>query len=91
MNQNRKNVRSTKAIPTQLKISNTTALRGKKMRNMYTKVYNVCNTIFSDQTGQFPQQPRRGNKYIMVMVEINSNAIFVKFINIHNEAKLTQA
>jgi hypothetical protein len=38
----------------------------------------VRETMFSDQTGQFPMRSQRGNKYIMVMVEINSNAILVE-------------
>ncbi len=33
--------------------------------------------MFSNQTGQFPMHSQQGNKYIMVMVEINSNAILV--------------
>jgi hypothetical protein len=38
----------------------------------------VRETMFSDQTGQFPTRSQRGNKYIMVMVEIDSNAILVE-------------
>jgi len=34
--------------------------------------------MFSDQTGQFPTHSQQGNKYIMVMVEIDSNAILVE-------------
>ncbi len=34
--------------------------------------------MFSNQTGQFPTRSQWGNKYIMVMVEINSNAILVE-------------
>ncbi len=34
--------------------------------------------MFSNQTGQFPTQLQQGNKYIMVMVEIDSNAILVE-------------
>ena len=50
----------------------------KKMRDIYTKVCWVRNTVFSDQTGQFPTRSKRGTKYIMVMVEIDSNAILVE-------------
>jgi hypothetical protein len=38
----------------------------------------VRKTMFSDQTGQFPTRSQQGNKYIMVMVEIDSNAILVE-------------
>jgi hypothetical protein len=34
--------------------------------------------MFSDQTGQFPTCSQQGNKYIMVMVEINSNTILIE-------------
>jgi hypothetical protein len=38
----------------------------------------VRETMFSDQTGQFPMRSQQDNKFIMVMVEINSNAILVE-------------
>ena len=66
LHQARKNVRSTKTSA--FKEPNTTQLRGQKIRDVYTKVYNVRETIFSDQTGQFPKRSSRGNKYVMVLV-----------------------
>ena len=54
MNRTRKNVRSTKQKATPLEKSDTATLRGKKVRDIYTNVYEVRNTVFSDQTGQFP-------------------------------------
>ena len=57
---------------------NITQLWDKKIRDVYTKVYDIRNTIFSDQTGQFPTRSQCGNKFIMVMVEIDSNAILVE-------------
>ena len=51
MNQTRKNVRSTKPKPMPLEISNTTQLRGKKQRDVFTRVYDARETIFLDQTG----------------------------------------
>ena len=74
MNQTRKNVRSTKVFET----SNATTLKGKKFRDVGIHVYNVRETIFSDQTGKFPKRSQKGYKYIMVMVEIDSNAILVE-------------
>ena len=41
-------------------------------------MYNVRETIFSDQTGQFPTRSLSGNKYIMVMVDIDSSGIVVE-------------
>ena len=57
---------------------NTYQLHGKKVCDVYTETYMVCETMFSYQTGQFPIRSQRGNKYIMVMVEIDSNTILVE-------------
>jgi hypothetical protein len=78
MNQTRKNVRSTKAKSKPFEEANAAPLRSKKVHDIFTKVYDPRETIFSDQTGKFPTQSQRGNKYIMVMVEIDSNAILVE-------------
>ena len=91
MNQTRKNVRSTKPKPAPLATANTSSLHGKKVRDEYTEVYNVRKTVFSDQMGQFPIRSQRGNKYIMVMVEIDSNAILVEPLNSRKDPELTQA
>ena len=87
LNQTRKNVRSTRP----LEMSNTTMLQGKKMRGVYISIYNTRETIFTDQTGQFPTRLQRGNKYIMVMVEIDSNAILVEPMTSRKDAEMIQA
>ncbi len=48
-------------------------------------------TMFSNQTGQFPTQSLQGTKYIMVMVEINSNAILMEPMKNRKDAKMIQA
>ncbi len=58
--------------------SDGTPLKGKKVRDIGIHIYNVRETIFSDQTGKFPKRLQRGYKYIMVMVKIGSNAILVE-------------
>jgi hypothetical protein len=78
VNQTRKNVRSTKAKTVPLETCDTSQLHSKKVQDVYTQTYMVRKTMFSDQTGQFPMHSQQGNKYIMVMVEIDSNAILVK-------------
>ena len=60
-----------------MKEYNNTSLRGKNERDVYTKVYDVRDTLFSYQTRKFPTQSRQGNKYVMVMVEIDSSGIQV--------------
>jgi hypothetical protein len=89
MNQTRKNVRSTK--PKRFETSNTSALRGKKVQDVFVKTYDVRETIFSDQTGKFPTQSSRGHKYIMVMVEIDSNAILVEPMKSRKDQEMIRA
>jgi hypothetical protein len=51
----------------------------------------VRETKFSNQTGQFPIQSLYGNKYIMVMVEIDSNTILVEPMKNRKDAKMIRA
>jgi antitoxin (DNA-binding transcriptional repressor) of toxin-antitoxin stability system len=92
MNQMRKNVRSTKPKQQPLEVCNTAAsLKGQKVQDVFVKTYDVRETIFSDQTGKLPTQSQRGNKYIMVMVEIDSNAILVEPMKSRNDGKMIRA
>ncbi len=91
MNQTRKNVRSTKAKWTPLETCDTLQLHSKKVRDIYTTMYDVRKTMFSDQTGQFPTRSQSGNKYIMVLVEIDSNAILVKPMKSRKDAEMIRA
>ena len=76
MNQTRKNVRSTKTKQVPFEIAEYPEMNGKKVQNVYINTYNVRETTFSDRTGQFLTRSRSGNKYIMIMVEIDSSAIW---------------
>ena len=89
MNQQRKNVRSTKQPFEECNAA--AALRGKKVKDVFVKTYDTRETIFSDQTGQFPKQSKRGNKYLMVMVEIDSNAILVEPMKSRKDAEMIRA
>jgi hypothetical protein len=91
MNQMHKNVRSTKAERTPLETCDTSQLHSKKVRDIYTTMYDVHETMFSDQTGQFPTRSQSGNKYIMVLVKIDSNAILVELMKRRKDAEMIQA
>jgi len=54
MNQQRKNVRSTKN-PFEV-CHAAAALGGKKMKDIFVSTYDTRETSFSDQTGQYPKQ-----------------------------------
>ena len=95
LNQTRKNTRSTKSRPIadQIPLSdpNISQLRGKMAQDVYTNFYDAQEMVFSDQTGRFPTQSRGGHNYIMVMVEIDSNAILVEPLKSRKDAELTRA
>jgi hypothetical protein len=91
LNQTRKNVRSTKVKAKPPETCNTSHLHGKKVRDVYTQTYMVRKTMLSNQTGQFPIQSLHGNKYITVMVEIDSNAILVEPMKNRKNAEMIRA
>ena len=41
----------------------------------------VKDTIYTNQTGKFPTTSSRGHKYIMIMCEIDGNAVLVEPMN----------
>ncbi len=88
MNQTCKNVRSTKRTPLESFVS--AEMKGKKVWDVYVRVYDARETTFSDQTGQYPTCSKLGNKYIMVMVEVDSNAILVKPLKSRKDVELIQ-
>ena len=61
------------------------------MRGVYTEVYDARETVFSYQTGQFSTKFQQGNKYLMVMGEIDSNVFLVEPLKSRNNPELTRA
>ena len=90
MAQTRKNVRSTKPKPMQ-RYEHADKLRGKRERDIFVKVYDMRNTVYSDQTGKFPKRSQSGNVYIMVMVDIDSNAILVEPMKSRKDDEMQRA
>ncbi len=46
-----------------------------RMKDSYIKIHNTTKTMHSNQTGRFSATSSRGNKCIMVIVEVNGNYI----------------
>ena len=44
-------------------------------RDIYIDVYKTKEMMYTNQTGKFPGISSQGNKYIMVLVNIDSNSI----------------
>ena len=58
---------------------NATPTKAEPRQHDYlVTVYNVRNTLYSDQMGAFLQTSIRGNKYQMVMHKIDSNTTWVE-------------
>ncbi|KAL7474426.1 hypothetical protein ACHAW6_000400 [Cyclotella cf. meneghiniana] len=81
---------SSPATPPPFEDVHSKQLCGRIVQDIYTKTYHVWDTIFTDQMGQFSLCSQTGNKYIMVMVEINSSAILVKPVKNCTDAELTR-
>ena len=75
MRQTRQGVRSTKVIDEDA-VLNFRPTPGVKHNDVYLWVYDATKkSMYSDQTGRFPVVSSRGNKYVMVACELDSNYI----------------
>ena len=76
----RQNVRSTKRKVTfsdddEMIPQSITANSPGKQKFFFVKTMNAEGTIYTDQTGCFPTQSRRGNKFIMIIYDVDGNYI----------------
>ena len=69
----------TKKDPHELVTADTSiVLPLRKHQDIYVKIDTAKETIYTDQTGAFPVQSKSGNRYIMILCEMDSNAILSK-------------
>ncbi len=90
LNQQRQGVRSTKTREPLMDID-TSMTKGKKEKDVYFKVFDMKNQIYTDQTGAFPIRSRGGHRYLMVMLEIDSNAILVEPMKSRKDEEMQRA
>ena len=74
--QQRQGVRSTKQKETD-EIEEKATYKTKE-QDVFVKVWDLKETTYSDQTGRFPFTSYSGNKYLMIMVEIDSSIIIAE-------------
>jgi hypothetical protein len=77
LNQQRQNARATKIKDAQLLDSETDQDHGIKTQFVYAATIDA-GKIYTDQTGRFTIVSSKGNKYIMVLYDYDSNAILAK-------------
>ena len=89
MRNQRKGVRSTK---TKVIAPTTTPETPAPTDNdVFVKVYNTQNTIFTDQTGTFSHLSSQGNRYQMILYHVASNSIWVEVMKNRTEGEIIQA
>ena len=98
LNQQRQGVRSTKkkkqgVLPPQDEVEeiDSSDLVGKKEKDIYVKTYELRGIIYSDQTGKFPYRSKRGYRYIMILIHIDSNHIYVEPLKSKSSAEMQRA
>ena len=47
----------------------------RKKHDIYVRIYQVRDTIYTDQTGKFPITSSRGHKHIMILCAIDGNVV----------------
>jgi hypothetical protein len=62
-----------------------------KHRDVYIKIEEAGEMVYSDQTGRFPVTSSGGHKYIMVLIEINSNYISMEPMKSRETSEMIRA
>jgi hypothetical protein len=94
----RKGVRSTKVKPAiEIKIEpgredappKLVAIR--KLNGIFVKIYELAETVHTDQTGAFPVTSQWGYRYIMIGIHIDANYIFCETMKNRTEGEMINA
>ena len=64
---------------------------GRKKHDVYFKIWDAQEKMYTDQTGRFPVQSSKGNRYMMVLVEIDSNYIDAEPMKNRSEGEMIRA
>ncbi len=99
--QGRKNYRSTKTTKTETSDSQhddftayPTIDDGTKTNSIYASVIDIpasTGQVYTDQTGRFPNTSSRGNKYVTILYDYNSNAILAEPLKSKSEGQMIRA
>jgi hypothetical protein len=90
LNQQRQNARTTKIKDAQLLDPDTDQDHSIKTQYIYAATIDA-GQIYTDQTGRFPVVSSKGNKYIMVLYDYDSNAILAQPIKDRTAPELLKA
>jgi hypothetical protein len=90
LNQQRQNARTTKIKDALALNSDADLDHGIKTQYIYAATIDA-GQIYTDQTGRFTVVSSKGNKYIMVLYDYDSNAILAKPIKDRTSPELLKA
>jgi hypothetical protein len=90
LNQQRKNARTTKIKDAQLLDSENDQDHGTKTQFVYAATIDA-GQIYTDQTGRLSVVSSKGNKYIMIVYDYDSNAILAQLIKDRTAPELLRA
>ncbi len=88
-------IRSTKNIKEaeihELADGSTLKIPMRKHNDVYVRVEEARDTMYTDQTGAFPVQSKRGSRYIMVLCEMDNNIIMSEAMKNRSSAEMISA
>jgi hypothetical protein len=59
--------------------------------NIFVVIYELSNTVHTDQTGAFPLTSQQGYRYIMVGIHLDANYIFCELMKNRTEDEMITA
>jgi hypothetical protein len=90
LNQQRQNARTTKVKDPKVIMKEPDLDQGIKTQYIYAATIDA-GQIYTDQTGRFPVVSSKGNKYIMILYDYDSNAILAQPIKDRTAHELLRA
>jgi hypothetical protein len=90
LNQQRQNARTTKIKDAKDIVTEPDIENGLKTQFVYAATIDA-GQIYTDQTGRFPVVSSKGNKYIMILYDYDSNAILAQPIKDRTAPELLKA
>jgi hypothetical protein len=90
LNQQRQNARTTKVKDPKVIMTEPNLDQGIKSQYVYAAIIDA-GQIYTDQTGRFPVVSSKGNKYIMILYDYDSNVILAQPIKDRTSHELLRA
>lgn len=94
MRQAYKNTRSTQPTDNNQQLDQATTESTQataRTNDIFVATFEPTGQIYTDQTGRFPVPSSRGNKYIMVLYDYDSNAILAEPMKSRNDKEMVRA